>query len=191
MKTCMGPCRDGKTPAYYLQAIQDALDAAAGHFEIHIRHKENEMRQTAARLEYEKARQIRDRIELLKELKKPEYRLVRPLRQFRWLHIDRIVGTGKSPSFCAFLITANEVIELEPFNREQVELFLEKLSLISILPVKKTAEQVKEHLAAICLFLYRNRRPGLWIDCSENHYPDTYSLECLLSETFDDTKKLR
>ena len=189
MKTCIGPCRDGKTPAYYLQAVQEALDAAAGNYETHIRHKENEMRQAAARLEYEKARQIRDRIECMRELEKPEYCLIRPLRQFCRLHIDRIVGTGKLPSFCAFLITANEVVELESFNMEQVELFLEKLSLISIPPVKKPVEQMKEHLAEICLFLYRNRKPGLWLDCPGGCFPNADKLRHLLQQTFQANKK--
>jgi hypothetical protein len=189
MKTCIGPCRDEKTPVYYLQAVQEALDAAMGNYETPIRHKENEMRQAAARLEYEKARQIRDRIERMRELEKPEYRLIRPLRQFCWLHIDRVVGTGKSPSFCAFLITANEVIELEPFNGEQVELFLEKLRSISIPPAKKDTRQMKEHLAEICLFLYRNRKPGLWLDCTGGRYPNADKLRHLLQQPFQANKK--
>jgi excinuclease UvrABC nuclease subunit len=189
MKTCPGPCRDEKMPDSYRHAVEASLAAIMDDAETCICSKENEMRQAAAHLDYEKARRIRDQIEKLKELKKSDYRLIRPLKRFRWLHIDRIAGPRKSLSFCAFLITAEQTLELDSFNLDQTEVFLEKLSTFSVTASKTNPTQMKEHLATVCLFLYRNHRPGVWFDCSGNHYPDTDSLKRLLSETFDNAKK--
>lgn len=188
MKTCPGPCRDEKPPDSYRRAVQEALDAAAGNSQKYIQSKKQQMQQAAANLEYEKARRFRDQFNSLKELEKSDYHLIRPLEQFCWLHIDRIVGPRKSLSFCAFLITAEQTIELDSFNLDQTEVFLEKLSTFSVAASKTNPTQMKEHLATVCLFLYRNRRPGVWFECSGNRYPDPNSLKRLLSEAFDDTK---
>ncbi len=189
MKTCPGPCRDEKPPDGYRRAVQEALDAAAGNSQKYIQSKKRQMQQAAANLEYEKAHRFRDQLNSLKKLEKSDYHLIRPLEQFCWLHIDRVAGAEKSLSFCAFLISANEVIELNSFETEQVELFLEKLSLIPIPPAKKDTRQMKEHLAGVCLFLYRNRKPGLWLDCTGGCFPDADKLRHLLQQTFQAQKK--
>jgi excinuclease UvrABC nuclease subunit len=191
MKTCTGPCRDQKMPAWYLQAVNEATDAAAGNHETYLRQKEDQMRHAAVRLEYETARRIRDQIECLKELENPEFRRIRPLRQFCWLHIDRLAGAEKTPVFCVFLITANDVIELESFTTEQVDLCLKKLSSIAIQPAQKSTRNMKDHLAEICLFLYRNRKPGLWLDCSAGRFPNADKLRHLLQQTFQANKNKR
>jgi hypothetical protein len=174
MKTCLGPCLDPSQMADYTQNVDDAIAVASGNHQQALERKQNRMRQASANLEFEKARHIRDQIELLDKLNKPEFQYIRPLPRFCILHIDKLKSSKKKPQWVAFILSAFTYTEIR-FETETIDAVLDALNQMSCPP----AQPEQDYLPTVSLFLYRSRRPGLWIDCSKE---EKISRQSLLSQ---------
>lgn len=161
MKTCTGPCLDTAQTESYQQNINDAASAASGETQGALDRKQDLMRQASVRLEFEKARRIRDQIDLLGKLKKPEFLHIHPMSRFCVLHLDTLKSSKKNPKWAAFILTALSFREI-PFDLTTIEAVIEGLN--STAGLARTSDI--DYLPTVCLFLYRSRRSGLWVDCS-------------------------
>ncbi len=66
IKQCMAPCRGNITPEEYAEAVDQAIDFLQGGTEQSIRVLTEQMEQCAEAMEFEKAAQLRDRINAIK-----------------------------------------------------------------------------------------------------------------------------
>lgn len=162
MKTCAGPCLDASQAVGYQQNLDEAVQTASGEAGEAIAQKQAQMRQAAERLEFEKARHLRMQIEQIESLKKSEFQYIHPLARFRMLHIDRVKSSKKKPKWVAFILTGADYTELA-FDAETVDAVLEALA--NPQPVGVRPQQ--DYLPTLSLFLYRSRRPGIWVDCGD------------------------
>lgn len=62
IKKCAGPCIDAISQTEYRKLVEEAMDFLAGRSSTVLRKLERDMNDTAAKLQYEKARVIRDRL---------------------------------------------------------------------------------------------------------------------------------
>jgi hypothetical protein len=163
MKTCLGPCLNSSQMAGYTQNLEDAIDAASGNCRQVINRKQNQMRLASLNLEFEKARHIRDQIEQLNNLDKPDFQYIHPLPRFCMLHIDRLKSSRKKPKWVAFILRAFAFTEIH-FEAATVDMVINALAQE---PCQTTPPE-QDYFPTVGLFLHRSRRPGLWMDCSKS-----------------------
>lgn len=161
MRTCRGPCLDAAQSDDYLQRLNHAVAAASGQLPQAVEQKQLCMRQAAERLDFETAQQIRNQIELLAALGKKEFQFIRPLSRFCFLHLDPLKSGRKKPRWAAFILTAFAYTRIA-FELETIDTVIQAVSSAAGLPPASETD----YLATVCLFLYRSRRAGLWLDCS-------------------------
>lgn len=174
MKTCAGPCLHPEQLAQYQQAIADAVSVADAGPDEHIAKLTASMQILSKNLEFEKARHIRDQIELLKKLTQPEFREIGPLSAFRILHIDLAQKDKKNLLWIAFVATASDIREFT-FSLEQLDRVISAIRDVATCRTDIRPVQIQENLGLICRFFYRSKKPGLWLNCSIGNRlnPDT------------------
>ncbi|HML75545.1 MAG TPA: UvrB/UvrC motif-containing protein [Anaerohalosphaeraceae bacterium] len=174
MKTCPGPCLRPEQLAQYQQTIADAVSVADAGPDEHIATLTASMQTLSKNLEFEKARHVRDQIELLKKLTQPEFREIGPLSAFRILHIDLAQKDKKNLLWIAFVATASDIRELT-FSLEQLDTVISAVRDVDTCQTDTRPAQIQENLGLICRFLYRSKKAGLWLNCSDGNClkPDT------------------
>ncbi|MBN2512381.1 MAG: UvrB/UvrC motif-containing protein [Sedimentisphaerales bacterium] len=174
MKTCDGPCLHPEQLTQYQQAIADAVAVANAGPDEHVAKLTATMQILSKNLDFEKARHIRDQIELLKKLTQPEFREIGPLSEFCVLHIDLAQKERKNLLWVAFITTAADICEFT-FSLEQLDTVINAIRDVDRCRSDIRPAQIQDHLGLICRFLYRSKKPGLWLNCSNqrNLSPET------------------
>jgi len=174
MKTCPGPCLHPEQFAQYQQAIINAVAVANAGPGEHIATLTASMQTLSKNLEFEKARHVRDQIELLKKLLQPEFREIGSLSKFCVLHIDLAQKDKKNLLWIAFVATASDIHEFT-FSLDQLDRVISATREVDTCRTDTLPAQIQENLGLICRFLYRSKKPGLWLNCSRDNRlnPDT------------------
>ncbi|MEN6307454.1 MAG: UvrB/UvrC motif-containing protein [Anaerohalosphaeraceae bacterium] len=174
MKTCLGPCLHPEQQTHYQQALAKAVAVANAGPDEYISTLTASMQSLSKNLEFEKARHIRDQIELLKKLAQPEFRDIGTLSAFRILHIDLVQKSKKNLLWVAFDATAADIREFT-FSLEQLDTVISAIRDVDTCRTDIRSAQIQENLGLICRFLYRSKKPGLWLNCSNqnNLTPET------------------
>lgn len=165
MKTCSGPCLHPEQQAHYQRAIANAVRVANVGPDEQIANLTASMQILSKNLEFEKARQIRDQIELLKKLTQPGFREIGPLSQFCVVHIDLAQKDRKNLLWIAFVATASDIREFS-FSLEQLDMVLSAIRDANPCRTPICPADIQDNLGLICRFLYRSKKPGLWLNCS-------------------------
>ncbi|HEG44754.1 MAG TPA: hypothetical protein ENH94_11980 [Phycisphaerales bacterium] len=173
MKTCPAPCSDNITRAEYLQQVNAAIGAASGNLAPYKDQLRRTMKSLAENMQFEQAQSAKNRLRQLETLSKNTYSWITDLSDLAILHIDRsakIAEEGKRRkirTYAPFLIRSGHIIELDDFRIEKIEKLHRSLTnCLQNAPRQIPAKQLAEELALTTCFLYRNKRPGIWLNCS-------------------------
>lgn len=205
MSTCPAPCIDSNASADYIGRVNDAIAAARGEVDDQTAKFGERMKYHAAKMEFEQAEQCKKAIEKLALLKRKTYCWTGEIADLKILHIDRSAKISvekkrkKQQTYSAFLIRADKIFEFEDFLIDDLERVQTELCDKAMEPVGEfSREQLSENISLLSYFLYRNNRPGIWIDCSEvkgngiARRDDIYDLICekydIETETADESK---
>lgn len=173
MKKCLGPCLDSAQKESYLSRVHKLADNAI-HTESALNVQNKLMHDAANRMDFEKANELKKRIDLLTKLRHPNYRWVHHLKDLSILHVDRtfkksIEGQRKQiQQYQWFKIDAEAIYDLgsfSPASRQDIDGFLER-NWTDGTRIPFTGNTGK-HLANLAFFLYRSKNSGLWLDCSD------------------------
>ncbi len=173
MKTCPAPCSDGITRDEYLQQINAAIDAASGNLAPYKDQLRQTMKTLAENMQFEQAQSAKNRLRQLETLSKKTYSWTTNIAGLAILHIDRsakIAEEGKRRkirTYAPFLIRSGHIIELDDFRIDDTEKLHRSLTdRLQNDPEQIPTKQLAEELALTTCFLYRNKRPGIWLNCS-------------------------
>ena len=175
MGQCSGPCAGKVSRAEYIEQIEQAITAASVNTQRQKTSFENRIRQLCERMEFEQAEIVSKQLRKLELLNKETYWWTGDLTELAILHIDKsakVVKLGKrkkAQSFSAFLIRYGSIIRLADFTLDGIEVFYK--TFISNLVQDRPEAQLEllyDQLGLLGNFLYRSRRPGIWINCARD-----------------------
>ena len=144
------------------------------HVESTINVFDQLMRDAANAMDFEKASKLKKQIDQLTKLQNPKYRWTHNLENLSILHVDKsfkqpVEGSKRKTLQYKWLkIVSGNVYDLGDFLPESqaaVNQFLEK-NWASAEKISYTCN-TKEHLGNIAHFLFRSKRPGFWLDCTD------------------------
>ncbi|MBI4578181.1 MAG: hypothetical protein HY718_00670 [Planctomycetes bacterium] len=165
MGRCPAPC-DGSIPmSQYRGMMATALRFAAGERDAIRREWEDQMREAASGLAFERAAAIKLRLERIKELDHAAFRFVRPIDRFSWLIVQRGGGRTRVKPFFVRRgwIDRGEMVKLKDLDRVAAEWIARMVDRPSSTP----APEVSEHVWLASHFLFRRERMGLFLHPSE------------------------
>jgi excinuclease UvrABC nuclease subunit len=177
MDACCGVCAGKISPENYQVIIKDAFEAGANPAKT-IEKLQADMQIASKELNFEKAAELKRKIEKLSTLKKQTYRWTSDLKNLKIVHIDKSAkikqeGTkAKKQTFAVFVMNFSEIIDLGDFVIESVEKISEgienALSKISF-PSENICDETElvEKFLIISYFLYRTNPSGLWLRISD------------------------
>lgn len=179
MQTCPAPCLNENLRAGYAETINQAAKTAAGNIEIPQQQLQQQMQQASKQMEFELAQRCKKKLDLLDKLTRRDFQHVHPLEDLCFLHIDigpkvSIEGQKrKQQQLMWFKVTSQWVFHLGDFvpdTENSISEFLETnwTKNSTPLPLKDS----KERLSVLSLQLFRNQRPGIWIDCTSGIWLD-------------------
>jgi len=179
MMKCPKPCLDPTQKASYLNRCDKATEAANGHITPSLNALNQRMDKAAKAMDFEKASELKKQLDQLGNLKKRDYRWVHNLKNLSVLHVDRtfkksIEGQRRRiQQYQWFKINAEAIYDLgdfTPTSWQDIDRFLEQNwtagSTISF------AGDTGKHLANLAFFLFRSKKSGVWIDCSDGIFGD-------------------
>lgn len=198
MGQCSGPCAGNVSRAEYIQQIRQAISAAGGNTKKQKAGLESRMRLLCERMEFEQAETVKKQVGKLELLNKERYYWTGDLAELAILHIDksaRIAKPGKrkkTQSFSAFLIRHGSIARPADFTLGVIEDFHKTfLSELAQDTPKAEPELLYDQLGLLSYFLYRSRRPGIWIDCSAGKTkPTAEQIKEMICEHFGLEKRL-
>ena len=177
MDACCGVCGGKISPEDYQNIIKDAFEAGANPTKT-IERFQADMQTASKELGFEKAAELKRKIEKLSLLKKQTYRWTGNLGKLKIIHIDKSAkikqegSKKKKQTFAVFVMNFFEIIDLgdfviDDFNKiaEAIETALAKLN--SDLQETCDSIEILEQFSIVSYFLYRTNPPGLWINASE------------------------
>lgn len=188
MGLCPGPCLDAANASMYRHTFQQAVEAASRPPEATVDLLTIEMKQKAARMEFEQAQLLKKQIEQLESLTGGAYRWTCNLRDFGIVHIDqscfgRKQGRRKLPLFCIYEMDARRVTLADEITAE-----LQEPAPAEPLPSAPQAPlptlPPKAHLGLLSYYLYRNRPPGLWMRREKFTSRSAENVRELITKTF-------
>ena len=173
MGQCSGPCAGKVSRTEYMEQIKQAIAAASGNTQQQKARLENRMRQLCERMEFEQAEMVKKQLGKLELLNKEIYCWTGDLAQLAILHIDKSAKVAepgkrkKTQSFSAFLIRYGSITRPADFALDGIEDF-HKTFLSSLAQDTPDAQPqlLYDQLGLAGYFLYRSRRPGIWINCA-------------------------
>lgn len=195
MQTCPGPCLNAGLHENYAAAVNRAVQVASGGVETTQQQLQQQMQQSSEQMDFEKANELKKQIEQLKKLQKQDYRWVHDLNNLSVLHADRTVKKSvegqrkRIRQYQWFKIDAEATYDLgefSPTSQQEIDLFLEQnWTTRSPIPF---AGGTRKHLANLAFFLFRSKRSGLWLDCSDGIMGDRLytEIENLLGKELPD-----
>ena len=184
MQTCPGPCLHETLRDGYAEAVHQAAKTAAGNLEIPRRQLRRQMQQASKQTEFEQAQRCKKKLDQLNKLSRHDFQHVHPLKDLCFLHIDtgpkvKIEGQKrKQQQWMWFRITSQGAFHLGdcvPDTENSISDFLETNWTKNLKPL--FFKDNKELLSVLSLQLFRNQRPGIWIDCTSG-----IRLEQIISE---------
>jgi excinuclease UvrABC nuclease subunit len=198
MGQCSGPCAGNVSRAEYIQQVRQAISAASGNTKEQKAKLENRMLLLCERMEFEQAETVKKQVGKLELLNKERYYWTKDLAELAILHIDksaRIAEPGKrkkTQSFSAFLIRYGQITRQADFTLGVIEDFHKTfLSELAQDTPKAEPELLYDQLGLLSYFLYRSRRPGIWIDCSASKTkPTAEQIKETICEHFGLEKRL-
>lgn len=189
MELCPAPCLGRISRQHYIQQFSDAEAAAGAGIKRLTATLQERMRALAALTKFEQADAIKRK---LAQLRRRSYDLEWVCRtdELAVLHIDRsrkvkIPGKRRTrQTLASFLVRAGYIYELGEFDLQNVGELRGKLRA-RLAPASRDLppEQRSEQLALAGLFLFRRKRPGLWLDCRK--LPSQDGLRDLIAERFE------
>jgi hypothetical protein len=184
MQTCPGPCLHTELRESYANAVNRAIETAAGTLETMQQQLQQQMQQAAKRMEFEHAQQCKKKLDLLQKLTRPDVQYVHPLRDLCFLHIDigpkvNIEGQKrKQQQLMWFKVTSQGAFHLGDFvpdTENSISEFLE--TNWTKTPTPLLLKDSKELLSVLSLQLFKNNPSGIWLDCTSGIW-----LEKIISE---------
>jgi excinuclease UvrABC nuclease subunit len=173
MNKCPGPCLNSGQKKSYLNRIHQSLSAAGKCIIPTMDEFTSLMHEAAKAMNFEKANELKKKIDLLSQLQKNDYRWTGNLNNLCILHVDKgfkqaVEGTKQKVLHYKWLkINSNAVYNLGDFlseSHEDISRFLEEKWTTA--PVISYASDTKEHLANLTYFMFRSKPAGFWLDCS-------------------------
>ncbi len=181
MGRCPAPCNASIPMSDYRTMMGAALRFALGQRDEARAGWEQQMRDAATRLEFERASAVKQRIERARQIEHAAFRLVRPIERFSWLVLQRGGGrTRIKPFFVrAGWIQAGEVVRLKDLDGV-VPQWLQRMRER---PEPGTDTQLRsEQIWLLSHFLFRRERVGLFFDASA--LPDVGELSEAIRQGF-------
>lgn len=184
MGKCRAPC-DGTFPMDdYRGMVADALDFVGTGAESLIAGARHEMKQAAAKREFEQAAVHKRRIEEAGKTWAEQYAFVKPMDQFNWLIIQR--GRGRSRVKPFFVrggwIDRGEPVVVKELDKH-TEAWLETMRQDSPSSLGDDVRQRAEHVWLVSHFLFCSEKlPGLFLRADD--LPDADGLCRKVRETF-------
>ncbi|MBN1126068.1 MAG: UvrB/UvrC motif-containing protein [Sedimentisphaerales bacterium] len=191
MDTCPAPCIGRISREKYLSQINTAIQVLSDQRADVVAEMNQQMQQYARQMDFEKAQNLKIRMEQLRILDRPAYTWTTDLSQLILLHIDRsarIKIEGKrtrQQSWAAFVIRPGRIDELTDFFMEDLESARQKIQAIT--NEKKemdSSRQAVEELAVASYHLFRSNPEGIWINIT-NKFPSTDQLRQQIEERYN------
>jgi len=113
MGRCLSPCDGTISMGQYRHAVARAADFAAGRRRAFRRRLEEQMKQAADRLDFERAGTLKTRLDRLGELDGPSFAHVRPLEEFQYVIVQSGGGAGRAK---VFLANGGEIAAASPLD---------------------------------------------------------------------------
>lgn len=173
MQTCPGPCLHAALQDDYAEAVQSAIQTAAGNVESASNQFRQQMQQASEQMAFEKAQYCKKKMELLEKLNRPDFLYVHPLKDICFLHIDigpkeKLEGSNrKIRQLMWYKVTADGAYRLgscTPDTTDDIKAFLETNWPKNDNPLDIRGP--KELLSLVSLHLFRSQQSGIWLDCA-------------------------
>ncbi len=177
MDACCGVCGGKINPQDYQNIAKEAFAAGAAAAK-QIEKFGADMQRASKELNFEKAAELKKKIEKLSALKKQTYRWTGNLEKLKIVHIDKSAkikqqdSKKKKQSFAVFVMDFFEIIDLGDFVIENIDKIAETIEdamakLNNSRQETNDSAKILERFAIISYFLYRTNPPGLWINAAE------------------------
>lgn len=164
MGRCLSPCDGTISMEEYRRAVAVAAEAAAERCAGRQRELQEQMRQAAGALEFERAGTLKVRLARLAELQGPAFAHAAPLEQFRFLLVQ---PSGSRKRLKTFFVAGGRIAEGPPLAlpaaEENVRAILDAMAVFAFAaaPVEEPDEQLQRWRVALVshyLFADANRR---------------------------------
>jgi excinuclease UvrABC nuclease subunit len=199
MDACCGICGGKVSPENYKIIIKDAFEAGTNPAKT-VERFQADMQMASKELNFEKAAELKKKIEKLSALKKQTYKWTGDLEKLKIVHIDKSAkiklenSRARRQTFAVFVMNFFEVVDLGDFVIENIEKIaavienaLAKLNsnrqetCDPSTSLRAGNNETLERFAIVSYFLYRTKPAGIWINAS-----DSFNREEL--QKFDNTK---
>jgi excinuclease UvrABC nuclease subunit len=174
MDACVGVCAGKISYEAYQGIIKDAFEASINPAEA-IEKFQAEMQIASKELNFEKAAELKKKIDKLSVLNKQSYRWTGDLKNLKIVHIDKSVkvkpkdSKKKVQTYAVFAINFFNIIDLGDFTLDNPDSICEAISK-SFDGLGDSAEKnfdnLVERFSIISYFLYRTKPSGLWLNVS-------------------------
>ncbi len=177
MDACCGVCGGKINCEDYRVLIDNAFEAGANTAKT-IEKLQADMQTASKELNFEKAAELKRKIEKLTALKKQTCRWTGDLRKLKILHIDKSAkirqqgSRAKKQTFAVFVMNFFEIIDLGDFIIDEFDKITESIEnalakLNSSRQETRDSTEILEQFSIVSYFLYRTNPSGLWINASE------------------------
>jgi excinuclease UvrABC nuclease subunit len=179
MDACAGVCAGKISPQDYQVIINDAFEAGVNPAGA-IERFQNEMQTAAKELKFEKAAELKKKIDKLSVLNKQSYRWTGELKNLKIVHIDKSFkvkpfdcaqgrpkdSKKKVQTYAVFVINVFNIIDLGDFTLENPDSIYEAVTKNLCDSPKETGDETIERFSIVSYFLYRTKPSGLWRNVS-------------------------
>jgi hypothetical protein len=169
MDACAGVCAGKITAEEYKNIIQVAFEAGVNPTNT-IEQFQQQMQIASKELKFEKAAQLKKKIDKLSVLKKQNYRWTSDLKNLKIVHIDKSVkvkskdSKKKVQTYAVFVISFFNIIDLGDFTLDNPDLIYEAINKNLCNPSQGISDEMIERFSIASYFLYRSKPSGLWLN---------------------------
>jgi excinuclease UvrABC nuclease subunit len=168
MDSCCGLCAGAISADEYLQITKDAF-AAGANPSGEMENLQRQMAESAKKLNFEQAAELKKKIEKLSILKKQTYKWTSDLEKFKIVHTDKSAKIkqkgirAKKQTLAVFVMNFFDVIDLGDFLAdEQAQISQAVENALCRLKNDFNEIETLERFSVISYFLYRTGSTGLW-----------------------------
>ncbi|MGA2915580.1 MAG: UvrB/UvrC motif-containing protein [Sedimentisphaerales bacterium] len=175
MDACCGVCSGKISPDEYKNIMNDAFGTGAEPAKT-IENLRTDMQTASKELNFEKAAELKRKIEKLSALKNPSYKWTADLEKLKIVHIDKAGkikpqnSKKKIQTHAVFVMNFFEIIDLGNFLIDDKDKIYEAIqNALNKLngPQESGGTEILERFAIISYFLYRSKPAGLWLKADE------------------------
>lgn len=160
MGKCPAPCDGSITMDEYRRMMQEAVDFAQTPIDEALAAMEAHMRQAGEALDFERAQRLRQRLEVARDLAKPQYRFIDRLERFRYL----AVLPSERPDYARLMLILGGWIE--PLadlpltaSDESIESVLSAADRFAAeRPGDDLSDEAVQNIGLVCWHLFRPRK---------------------------------